>query len=75
MQVNCEPEPLGPDNPYAIGFVSKEADLTHELAAIRNVNAESSRIWKIRNNSVLNRLTGTCLGRVPRKSFQLLNMQ
>ena len=68
--MNCEPEPLGPDNPYAIGFVSKEADLTHELAAIRNVNAESSRIWKIRNNSVLNRLTGTTLGTFLGKSFR-----
>ena len=57
-QVNCEAEPLGPDNPYAIGFVSKETDLTHELAAIRNVNSESSRIWKIKNNNVRNRLTG-----------------
>lgn len=58
MQVNCEPEALGPDNPYAIGFVSKERDLTHELDAIRNVNFESSRIWKIKNNHVRNRLTG-----------------
>ena len=60
-QVNCEPEPLGPDNPHAIGFCSKETDLTHELAAIRNVNVESSRIWKIKNEGVRNRLTGTTL--------------
>ena len=48
-------------NPYAIGFCSKEVELTHELAAIRNVNTESSRIWKIKNESVRNRLTGTAL--------------
>lgn len=60
-QVNCEAEPLGPDNPHAIGFCSKETDLTHELAAIRNVNVESSRIWKIKNESVRNRLTGQAL--------------
>ena len=58
LQVNCEPEPLGPENPHAIGFCAKETELTHELAAIRNVNAESSRIWKIKNESVRNRLTG-----------------
>ncbi len=58
LQVNCEPEPLGPENPHAIGFCAKETELTHELAAIRNVNAETSRIWKIKNESVRNRLTG-----------------
>ncbi|KAL0041485.1 hypothetical protein WJX79_005084 [Trebouxia sp. C0005] len=57
-EVNCEPEPLGPENPHAIGFCAKETELTHELAAIRNVNADSSRIWKIKNESVRNRLTG-----------------
>ena len=56
--MNCEPEPLGPENPHAIGFCAKETELTHELAAIRNVNTESSRIWKIKNESVRNRLTG-----------------
>ena len=56
--MNCEPEALGPENPHAIGFCAKETELTHELAAIRNVNAESSRIWKIKNESVRNRLTG-----------------
>ena len=59
MQVNCEAEPLGPENPHAIGFCTKEVELTHELAAIRNVNTETSRIWKIKNESVRNRLTGT----------------
>lgn len=49
---------MGPENPHAIGFCSKETDLTHELAAIRNVNVEASRIWKIKNESVRNRLTG-----------------
>ena len=60
-QVNCESEPLGPENPHAIGFCSKETDLTHELAAIRNVNTETSRIWKIKNYAVKNRLTGVTL--------------
>ena len=61
VQVNCEPEPLGPENAHAIGFCTKEVELTHELAAIRNVNVETSRIWKIKNESVRNRLTGAAL--------------
>ena len=53
--------PLGPDNLYGVGFVSEETDFQTEQEAIRSVDPAASRIWKIKNNNVRNRVTGGLL--------------
>jgi primary-amine oxidase len=49
-EVNIEPEPSGPDNPYANAFCAKPVLLQKELQARSNLNLEKSRFWKIVNH-------------------------
>ena len=53
--------PLGPDNPYGVGFSADETEFQTEKQAIRMVNPSTSRIWKIKNPSKLNKMTGEAL--------------
>ena len=56
QEVNTEAVPLGPDNPNGNGFVHKSISFKRESEAIRRVNADTARYWKISNPNVLNRL-------------------
>ena len=56
--------PLGPDNPYGVGFSADETEFQTEKQAIRMVNPSTSRIWKIKNPSILNKMTGEVLQKV-----------
>ena len=58
LQINVSPMPLGPDNPYGVGFSADETEFQTEKQAIRMVNPSTSRIWKIKNPSKLNKMTG-----------------
>lgn len=58
VQVNCESMPLGPDNPYGVGFTAKETEFDTEQEAIREVDPRRSRVWKIKNPHSLNPITG-----------------
>lgn len=58
VQVNCESMPLGPDNPYGVGFTAKETEFETEQQAIREVDPRRSRVWKIKNPHSLNPITG-----------------
>ena len=53
--------PLGPDNPYGVGFSADETEFQTEKQAIRMVNPSTSRIWKIKNPAKLNKMTGEAL--------------
>lgn len=56
QEVNTEAVPIGPDNPNGNGFVHKSISFKRESEAIRRVNADTARYWKISNPNVLNRL-------------------
>jgi primary-amine oxidase len=55
-EVNAEPVPPGPDNPWANAFRAAATHLDRELVAQRDMNAASSRSWRVVNESVMNRL-------------------
>jgi primary-amine oxidase len=55
-EVNAEPVPPGPDNPWANAFRANATLLDRELAAQRDMNAASSRSWRVVNEGVTNRL-------------------
>lgn len=55
-EVNTEPAPIGPDNPYGNGFFAKSTLLTTEQEAQRIINSLTGRYWKIVNPHVQNRL-------------------
>jgi primary-amine oxidase len=57
-QVNCDSMPLGPDNPYGVGFTAIETEFETEQEAIREVDPRRSRVWKIKNPHSLNPITG-----------------
>lgn len=48
-EVNTEGEETGEDNPFGNAFVAKARQLKSESEAMRNLNIESSRYWKIVN--------------------------
>ncbi len=48
-EVEAEPVPAGPDNPWANAFRQKTTLLTTELAAQRDVNPLAARSWKVVN--------------------------
>ena len=58
VQVNVEPDPEGPLNPYGVGFSARETELQSELAARRRVDPSKSRVWKIKNHNSRNTVTG-----------------
>jgi primary-amine oxidase len=55
-EVNAVPVPPGPDNPWANAFRADATRLDTELVAQRDVNAATSRSWRVVNDGVRNRL-------------------
>jgi primary-amine oxidase len=55
-EVEAEVMPAGPDNPWGNAFRPRVTALTHELAAQREVNAATSRTWRVVNESSRNSL-------------------
>lgn len=56
QEVNTVAVPLGPDNPNGNGFVHQSVSFKSESEAIRRVNTDTARYWKVSNPNVLNRL-------------------
>ena len=50
--------PLEDFNPYGNGFTYSETNLTTEKVAQRVTNAETARIWKIKNPAQRSAITG-----------------
>jgi primary-amine oxidase len=55
-EIETEPLPPGPDNPWANAFRQTMTRLDTELAARRNINPATSRAWKVINPRRTNRL-------------------
>jgi len=55
-EINTEPVPLGPENPYGNAFVATSTLLPTEQAAQRQINPFSARSWKIVNPHRHNRM-------------------
>ena len=53
-EVEAEPLPAGPDNPWANAFRQKVTPLETELQARRDVDQARSRAWRIVNHDVVN---------------------
>lgn len=56
VEVNTEPLPPGPDNPWGTAFAARETVLESESRAQRNTSSASSRYWRIQNGGRTNRL-------------------
>jgi primary-amine oxidase len=56
FEVEAEPLPAGPDNPYGNAFRQRVTLLRSEAEARRDVNAATSRAWRIANPEITNRL-------------------
>ena len=56
VEVNSEPAPPGPENPYGTAWVARETKLLAEGAAQRTVNPASARFWRITNPTRLNEM-------------------
>jgi primary-amine oxidase len=55
-EVEAERVPTGPDNPWGNAFRQRATHLQHELEAQRDVDAATSRAWKIVNPGITNRV-------------------
>jgi primary-amine oxidase len=55
-EIDAEPAPPGPDNPWANAFHQRATRLDTELGARRDVDPARSRAWKVVNPRVTNRL-------------------
>jgi primary-amine oxidase len=55
-EVDVAGEPLGPDNPHGNAFGARQTLLAKESEAQRMVDPLASRVWKVVNPSVTNRL-------------------
>jgi primary-amine oxidase len=55
-EINAEPEPAGPDNPWGNAFRPHVTPLATELAAQRDVNPSTSRAWRVVNRAQRNAL-------------------
>jgi primary-amine oxidase len=55
-EVDAEPVPAGPENPWANAFRARATRLESELGARRVTNAATSRTWRVVNEKVHNRL-------------------
>ncbi len=55
-EVEAEPLPEGPDNPWRNAFRAKRTLLERESTAVREVNPPMSRTWRVVNESVRNGL-------------------
>ncbi len=51
FEVEAEPVPAGPENPWGNAFAQKSTRLDSELRAQRDTNAATSRVWKVVNPS------------------------
>jgi primary-amine oxidase len=56
VEMNSEPVPSGPRNPYGGGFEMRETVLATEREAQRNLNLETSRRWIVQSTSAKNAL-------------------
>lgn len=56
VEVNTVPEERGPENPYNNGFYTKATTFKTEKEAVRRLNFESARTWKITNKNAKNYL-------------------
>jgi primary-amine oxidase len=54
VEMNTVSLPPAKDNPYHNAFVVQEQVLRREQEAMRNVNLQSARVWKVINRSVKN---------------------
>jgi primary-amine oxidase len=54
VEMNTVSLPPAKDNPYHNAFVVEEQVLRREQEAMRNVNVQSARVWKVINRSVKN---------------------
>jgi primary-amine oxidase len=54
-EVEADPVPTGPENPWGNAFAQKATSLRTELAAQRDTNPATSRVWKVVNNGSTNR--------------------
>lgn len=57
-EVDVEPIPMGPENPYGNGFAAVERDLQNVHGAMRDVSYEKGRTWKMKNPNVRHPITG-----------------
>jgi primary-amine oxidase len=55
-EIDAEPLPPGPDNPWSNAFRQRAVRLESEAAAQRDTNAVASRTWQVVNPEVSNRL-------------------
>ena len=55
-EVEAERVPTGPENPWGNAFRQRATHLEHELEAQRDVDAATSRAWKVVNPEVTNRV-------------------
>ena len=55
-EVEAEAVAAGPENPWGNAFRPRITPLTHELAARRDTNAATSRMWRVVNDSSRNAL-------------------
>jgi primary-amine oxidase len=55
-EVNAERVPTGPDNPWGNAFRQAATRFDSELAAQRDTNAATSRVWKVVHSTRTNRL-------------------
>ncbi len=56
VEVNCEPLPLGPENPWGNAWVARETPLASEAEAQRTIETRTARYWKIVNSERPNAL-------------------
>ncbi len=56
LEIDAEPEPMGPDNPYGNAFRAAVTRLETSDQAVRDADPLRSRSWRIVNESVPNRL-------------------
>ena len=56
VEVNCEPLPLGPENPWGNAWVTRETIFATEAEAQRTIEPRAARYWKIVNSEKLNTL-------------------
>jgi primary-amine oxidase len=56
VEMNSQPVPAGPKNPYGGAFTMQETPLTTEHEAQRRLNLETSRRWIVTNPSARNAL-------------------
>jgi len=54
VEMNTVSLPPGKDNPYDNAFVAKEQVLRTEQEAMRNLNMQTARVWKVINRSSRN---------------------